>query len=106
MTPDSFSDGGVNFRPDDAIATARRMLDEGAAIVDVGAESTRPGAEPAAQVATARAKKKKKPETETANAEPKAEAKTKPKTERRKAQRPGRRERIAKTGGKAPRSRK
>ena len=41
---------------------------------------TRPGAEPAAQVATARAKKKKKPETETANAEPKAEAKTKPKT--------------------------
>jgi dihydropteroate synthase len=46
VTPDSFSDGGVNFRPEDAIATARRMLEEGAAIVDVGGESTRPGAEP------------------------------------------------------------
>jgi dihydropteroate synthase len=46
VTPDSFSDAGVNFRPDDAVASARRMLDEGAAIVDVGGESTRPGAEP------------------------------------------------------------
>jgi dihydropteroate synthase len=46
VTPDSFSDGGVNLRPDDAIATARRMVEEGAAIVDVGGESTRPGAEP------------------------------------------------------------
>jgi dihydropteroate synthase len=46
VTPDSFSDGGVNFRPDAAIATARRMVEEGAAIVDVGGESTRPGAEP------------------------------------------------------------
>jgi len=45
VTPDSFSDGGVNFRPDDAIAAARRMAAEGAAIVDVGGESTRPGAE-------------------------------------------------------------
>jgi dihydropteroate synthase len=45
VTPDSFSDGGVNVRPEDAIATARRMLDEGAAIVDVGGESTRPGSE-------------------------------------------------------------
>jgi dihydropteroate synthase len=45
VTPDSFSDGGVNFDPDDAVASARRMLDEGAAIVDVGGESTRPGAE-------------------------------------------------------------
>jgi dihydropteroate synthase len=43
VTPDSFSDGGVNYRPDDAIASARRMLEEGAAIVDVGGESTRPG---------------------------------------------------------------
>src|SRR5690242_8989315 len=43
VTPDSFSDGGVNFDPDDAVATARRMLEEGAAIVDVGGESTRPG---------------------------------------------------------------
>jgi dihydropteroate synthase len=45
VTPDSFSDGGVNFRPEAAIASARRMLDEGAAIVDVGGESTRPGSE-------------------------------------------------------------
>src|SRR5437867_3563856 len=45
VTPDSFSDGGVTLRPDDAAAAARRMLDEGAAIVDVGGESTRPGSE-------------------------------------------------------------
>lgn len=45
VTPDSFSDGGVNFRPEDAIGTARRMVAEGAAIVDVGGESTRPGSE-------------------------------------------------------------
>jgi dihydropteroate synthase len=45
VTPDSFSDGGVNLRPDEALASARRMLDEGAAIVDVGGESTRPGSE-------------------------------------------------------------
>src|SRR5215212_975714 len=46
VTPDSFSDGGVNFDPGDAAASARRMLAEGAAIVDVGGESTRPGAQP------------------------------------------------------------
>jgi dihydropteroate synthase len=45
VTPDSFSDGGVNFRTEDAVATGRRMVDEGAAIVDVGGESTRPGSE-------------------------------------------------------------
>jgi dihydropteroate synthase len=45
VTPDSFSDGGVNYRPEDAVASARRMLAEGAAIVDVGGESTRPGSE-------------------------------------------------------------
>jgi dihydropteroate synthase len=45
VTPDSFSDGGVNFRPEDAVASARRMLAEGAAIIDVGGESTRPGSE-------------------------------------------------------------
>jgi dihydropteroate synthase len=43
VTPDSFSDGGVNLRPREAIAAAKRMLAEGAAIVDVGGESTRPG---------------------------------------------------------------
>jgi dihydropteroate synthase len=45
VTPDSFSDGGVNLEPDAAAATARRMVEEGAAIVDVGGESTRPGSE-------------------------------------------------------------
>jgi dihydropteroate synthase len=43
VTPDSFSDGGVHFAADVAIAAGRRMLDEGAAILDVGGESTRPG---------------------------------------------------------------
>jgi dihydropteroate synthase len=43
VTPDSFSDGGVNADPDVAATAARRMLAEGAAIVDVGGESTRPG---------------------------------------------------------------
>ena len=43
VTPDSFSDGGVHLDPAAAIAAARRMLDDGAAIVDVGGESTRPG---------------------------------------------------------------
>jgi dihydropteroate synthase len=46
VTPDSFSDGGVNLEPQTAITSAKRMLDEGAAIVDVGGESTRPSAEP------------------------------------------------------------
>src|SRR3954451_3884689 len=45
VTPDSFSDGGVNFAAKDAVASARRMIDEGAAIVDIGGESTRPGSE-------------------------------------------------------------
>jgi dihydropteroate synthase len=43
VTPDSFSDGGVYLDPAVAVAAARRMLDEGAAIVDIGGESTRPG---------------------------------------------------------------
>src|SRR5437868_8000279 len=46
VTPDSFSDGGVNFSADDAVAAGRRMIEEGAALVDVGGESTRPGADP------------------------------------------------------------
>ncbi len=45
VTPDSFSDGGVNLDPAAAAAAARRQLAEGAAIVDVGGESTRPGAD-------------------------------------------------------------
>ncbi len=43
VTPDSFSDGGVHLDPDVAAAAARRMVSDGAAIVDVGGESTRPG---------------------------------------------------------------
>jgi dihydropteroate synthase len=43
VTPDSFSDGGVNLDARAAVASARRMAAEGAAIVDVGGESTRPG---------------------------------------------------------------
>ena len=46
VTPDSFSDGGLFLRPEAALAEAWGMLDEGAAIVDVGGESTRPGAQP------------------------------------------------------------
>jgi dihydropteroate synthase len=45
VTPDSFSDGGVHFDPDTAADAARRMRDEGATIVDVGGESTRPGSD-------------------------------------------------------------
>jgi dihydropteroate synthase len=43
VTPDSFSDGGAHLDPDVAAAAARRMVEEGAAIVDSGGESTRPG---------------------------------------------------------------
>lgn len=46
VTPDSFSDGGVHFERQAAIDSALRMEQEGAAIVDVGGESTRPGGEP------------------------------------------------------------
>ena len=42
VTPDSFSDGGVHFDRGRAVEAALRMLDEGAAVVDVGGESTRP----------------------------------------------------------------
>ncbi|HKH32576.1 MAG TPA: dihydropteroate synthase [Beijerinckiaceae bacterium] len=46
VTPDSFADGGVHFRAEDAIAGALRMAAEGADILDIGAESTRPGHTP------------------------------------------------------------
>jgi dihydropteroate synthase len=45
VTPDSFSDAGLHLQAADAVAAARSMLDDGAALVDVGGESTRPGAE-------------------------------------------------------------
>lgn len=44
MTPDSFSDGGNYFSPDRALQHAHQMVEEGAALIDVGGESTRPGA--------------------------------------------------------------
>jgi dihydropteroate synthase len=46
VTPDSFSDGGEFLEPDRAVARAEALLDEGAQIVDVGGESTRPGSDP------------------------------------------------------------
>jgi dihydropteroate synthase len=47
VTPDSFSDGGQFVVPEHALAQARRMIAEGACIIDIGAESTRPyGAQP------------------------------------------------------------
>lgn len=46
VTPDSFSDGGAFIDPGEAVRQARRMAAEGAALIDVGGESTRPGAEP------------------------------------------------------------
>ena len=42
VTPDSFSDGGQFIAPERALAQARRMIAEGADIIDIGAESTRP----------------------------------------------------------------
>ena len=46
VTPDSFSDGGAHLKKEDAVRKAMQMVDEGADIVDVGGESTRPGASP------------------------------------------------------------
>lgn len=44
VTPDSFSDGGHYLNPEAAVAHARRLIDEGADLLDIGGESTRPGA--------------------------------------------------------------
>lgn len=46
VTPDSFSDGGRYLDPDAAVAHALRLVEEGADLLDIGAESTRPGADP------------------------------------------------------------
>lgn len=46
VTPDSFSDGGLFASREQAVAQARRMVEEGAEVIDVGGESTRPGASP------------------------------------------------------------
>jgi len=49
VTPDSFSDGGALPTPESAVEAASRMADEGADLVDVGGESTRPGAAPVSE---------------------------------------------------------
>ena len=46
VTPDSFSDGGQYNRPDAALVRARQMVADGATFIDIGGESTRPGATP------------------------------------------------------------
>ena len=46
VTPDSFSDGGQFFRPEEAIRRAKNLVADGADIIDLGGESTRPGATP------------------------------------------------------------
>jgi dihydropteroate synthase len=55
VTPDSFSDGGAFFAPEAAVARALAALNEGAAILDLGAESTRPGSQAGGQPGTAAA---------------------------------------------------
>ena len=54
VTPDSFSDGGENLDAEAAVAHALKMLDEGADIIDVGGESTRPGHRPVSSEEEAR----------------------------------------------------
>ncbi len=49
MTPDSFSDGGSHVDPVEALAHAKKLIGEGAAVIDVGGESTRPGAPPVSE---------------------------------------------------------
>ncbi len=59
VTPDSFSDGGLYLDPEAAIAHGEELVEAGAAILDVGGESTRPGAEevePGGGVAAGRAR--------------------------------------------------
>ena len=46
VTPDSFADGGLHFEANRAVEAALRMVEDGADIIDVGGESTRPGADP------------------------------------------------------------
>jgi dihydropteroate synthase len=52
ITPDSFSDGGLYFAPEAAVEHALKLLDEGADLLDLGAESTRPGARAGGDSAT------------------------------------------------------
>jgi dihydropteroate synthase len=58
VTPDSFSDGGLYLDRDQALAHAQKLLDDGADIIDIGGESTRPGARVEAEAATESESKK------------------------------------------------
>ncbi len=49
FTPDSFSDGGQFFEPEKALAKAHQMVEEGADVIDIGGESSRPGSEPVSE---------------------------------------------------------
>src|SRR5579884_1616547 len=49
VTPDSFSDGGEHLDPEKAVAHALKLLDEGADVIDIGGESTRPGSRAGAE---------------------------------------------------------
>ena len=46
VTKDSFSDGGKNYKTSDALKSIKMMIEEGAQIIDIGAESTKPGSDP------------------------------------------------------------
>jgi dihydropteroate synthase len=65
VTPDSFSDGGLYLDCDHAVAHAQRLLDEGADILDIGGESTRPGARVEASAALSSNDANKNPATST-----------------------------------------
>lgn len=49
VTPDSFSDGGLFYEPERAVEHALKMIEDGADIIDIGGESTRPGSEPVSE---------------------------------------------------------
>lgn len=49
VTPDSFSDGGKFLRPEDAVTQAAKMIEDGADLIDIGGESTRPGSKSVSQ---------------------------------------------------------
>ena len=46
VTKDSFSDGGKNYKTSNALKSIKSMIEEGAQIIDIGAESTKPGSDP------------------------------------------------------------
>jgi dihydropteroate synthase len=79
VTPDSFSDGGKFLEPGQAVAHAERLLDEGTDILDIGGESTRPGARieadpPQSESPQSESKKPESQTLESKNPEPKKSA--------------------------------